>query len=185
MAKEKILLVFGDAVLLDVISRAVLLPAGYEISTGTSPEHVIEQCKIMQPDVLIVESALPGQDSANIIRQVNQNFPAIPIILFAKEIDNEKVRAALQAGVIDILTPPVKSKIVLKTVEGALEKRDWLVEWARQEARLEEERDTQSLHRRLKELDTISKSRPHGDCQPGHRQHPGSCGGGSGRANQG
>ncbi len=157
MAKEKILLVFGDAVLLDVISRAVLLPAGYEISTGTSPEHVIEQCKIMQPDVLIVESALPGQDSANIIRQVNQNFPAIPIILFAKEIDNEKVRAALQAGVIDILTPPVKSKIVLKTVQGALEKRDWLVEWARQEARLEEERDTQSLQRRLKELDTIGK----------------------------
>ena len=153
MPKEKILLVFADAVLLDVISRAVLLPAGFTVSSDSNLENVLNQCKVFEPDGIIFDSKLPIESCLNLIREVKQNYPATAIVLFANETSLDFLNRALKQGVDEFVFPPVKTKEVLQTLQLALSKRHALQGWAAQEAL----RNTQSLQHRLDELETLGK----------------------------
>jgi two-component system, OmpR family, phosphate regulon sensor histidine kinase PhoR len=153
MANEKILLVFADTVLLDVISRAVLLPAGYQISTGKNPDHIMRLCCTIIPDLVILEAHLAGRNELLLVRQIKKEFPTIQIILFAKEKDPNTAQEALQAGVDDLLNAPVRAKDVLQTVQRVLVRRTTLLEWTLLETR----RNTQPLEHKLEELEILGR----------------------------
>lgn len=151
MASEKILLIFEDQILLDLISRNNLQPYGYQVSFSPNLEFAIQQIQTIDPDLIIIEHKLAG-DQFSSIKKLKQRYPAIPVILHTNDKDFENLFSATRAGVIDILTTPLQNEDVLDRVELAVQQRKALEEWSALESR----RNTQSLQRRLEELDTLS-----------------------------
>jgi two-component system chemotaxis response regulator CheY len=67
-------------------------------------------------DILICRWELPGEDGLALVRQLRRDAdsptPFLPAIIVTNEITRERVAQALQAGVHEILVPPLTPKAV-------------------------------------------------------------------------
>lgn len=67
-------------------------------------------------DILICRWDLPGEDGLSMVRQLRRDTdspaPFLPAIIVTTEITRERVAQALQAGVHEILVPPLTPKAV-------------------------------------------------------------------------
>lgn len=67
-------------------------------------------------DILICRWDLPGEDGLEMVRQLRRDadspVPFLPVIIVTSEITRERVAQALQAGVHEILVPPLTPKAV-------------------------------------------------------------------------
>jgi two-component system NtrC family sensor kinase len=152
MAAKQVLLLFKDQALQDVIARAVLQPAGYRVHNSSSAETAVQLARKILPHCILLEAKLDEPDFP-LIRQLKRQHPATPLLLFTTQITLEKSLAALRAGADDILTPPMKTQVVLQAVQAALTRQEEFQDWTTLETR----RNTQSLQRRLDELDALSR----------------------------
>lgn len=152
MPTPKVLLIFEDRILLDIISRAVLQPAEMHFVIATTIEEAHHQLHSFDPDVLILEDRLAGEDFET-VRAIKDQSPAAAILFFSKENTLEYVIKAVHAGIFDILAPPLKTNEVLKAVQRASDHHQALKDWALLETR----RNTRSLQQRLEELDALGR----------------------------
>lgn len=152
MFTSKVLLVFGDQILLDIISRAVLQPAEIPFLVCATIDEAYKQLQDFDPDVLILEEQLAGE-KFEAVHALKNLSPATAILLFSKENTLETVLGAVHAGIFDILAPPLKTNEVLKAVQRAAAHHQALEDWAAQTA----SGNAQTLQQRLEELDALGR----------------------------
>jgi two-component system, OmpR family, phosphate regulon sensor histidine kinase PhoR len=152
MAREKILIIFSDTVLLDVIVRAALLPNDYEISIGKDQEHALQQCKIFQPDAILLDMQ-EAENSLYLAQLIHEQYPAIPIVLLGKKETPELLQTAMQAGVVGYIKPPASTTDILEVLQRALTQGTALKTWAMMETR----RNTQVLEEQVSELEALGR----------------------------
>lgn len=151
MANEKILLIFSDQAMLDVLSRAVLIPNNYQASSCKDQEQALKQCKIFQPDAIVIGGQ--EDDCLQQAQAIHDQYPAIPMVLIANSGAPELLLKAMRAGVIEYLSPPVPTKDVLAAVQRALKQRAAMKNWALLESR----RNTQALEQQVSEMEALER----------------------------
>ena len=77
---KKILLV-DDEDSIHLIYREELEEEGYEVHSALSGEEALEKLKIISPDLIILDINMPGMNGIDVLRQMKESKPELPVIL--------------------------------------------------------------------------------------------------------
>ncbi len=82
--KEKILIALNDQILVNLLIQT-LKKFGYEIEIVKNGGDVIESLKTNKPDLILLDTILPGRDGYDILKEKNSdnNISKIPIIIIS------------------------------------------------------------------------------------------------------
>ncbi len=85
--------------------RAGLERSGYEVILAASGEEGLDLAALHNPDLIILDLAMPGTDGYEVCRQVRSWSRAPIIVLSVREGEEDKIKA-LDLGADDYLTKP-------------------------------------------------------------------------------
>jgi len=71
----------------------------YEVVGGASDAaNTIQQCQVLHPNVILIDTALSGCDPFLLTRQIRTMLPQTQVILFSHTVSLRSIEAALKAG---------------------------------------------------------------------------------------
>jgi two-component system, NarL family, response regulator LiaR len=79
--------------------------------------------KTLQPDVILVDSMMPGMDGITATRLIKEQNPSIQIIALTSFQEDELVQAAIKAGAIGCLTKNISLRELETAIRSANENR--------------------------------------------------------------
>lgn len=77
---KKILLV-DDEESIHLLYREEFEEEGYEVHSALSGEEALEKIKIITPDLVILDINMPGINGIDVLRQMKEMNPRLPVIL--------------------------------------------------------------------------------------------------------
>ncbi len=77
---KKILLV-DDEEGIHLLYREELEDEGYEVHSAFNGEEALEKFKAVSPDLVILDINMPGMNGIEVLRQLKEISPALPVIL--------------------------------------------------------------------------------------------------------
>jgi len=115
----KILLIDTDSDRAEALQRK-LFEAGFpDVSRVVSGDRLIEAVERMQPDLIIIDMALPDRDTLEDIRNLSVNVPR-PIMMFSDKDDPAFVDEAIAAGVCSYNLSGIANQEVKPIVASAI-----------------------------------------------------------------
>ncbi|MEZ5477342.1 MAG: EAL domain-containing protein [Thiolinea sp.] len=118
----KILVIDDEAPLLDFLEQ-ILIHSGYQVIAEKNAHNVVNLAICMQPDVILLDVAMPDIDGFTLCRELKKTSETshIPIIfLTACNSTHEKI-TGLDAGGVDYLVKPLDSKELLTRIKKHVE----------------------------------------------------------------
>jgi len=103
----------------DVGAVAVVLgTAGHEVLTAYRLDAVISLLVADRPDVLIVDPAIGGAPTADLVGRMG-GYSDAPLLVLADVVDEAVVAAALDAGAVDVVGRPIRPLELLARIASA------------------------------------------------------------------
>jgi adenylate cyclase len=95
---------------------------GYEVATAGDGAEALEQTRMLQPDLLLLDIMMPKMDGIEVVRRLkaDPSLPFIPVILVTAKADASDVIAGLESGGDDYLTKPVDHAALSARVRAML-----------------------------------------------------------------
>lgn len=150
---EKILVVEGDAEVLDLIAQQALTPLGHPVVTATNGPAALQAALKLQPDILIAAFDLPGLSGLDLLTALRSQQSTAYVIMLGPKGAERHILEAFRLGARDYLTKPVREAELVTALDRATA-----------ELRLRRDREqlsqkltqaNQQLERRLRELTTL------------------------------
>ena len=121
--KPHILVVDDNPTNLKLISN-VLGFGGYEVLKAVDAEEAEELVRLFEPDLILMDIALPGMDGLSLTRKLKINektkhIPVVALTAFAMKGDDQK---AFDAGCVGYITKPIDTRKITSQVADYLEK---------------------------------------------------------------
>lgn len=105
MVYMKILLVDDDEILIKALKRS-FTALGYEVTSCSDGESVIDAIGRDNPSMVVLDVMLPGKDGFSVLRELRERYPELPVIMLtARSEDIDKV-LGLEMGADDYLSKP-------------------------------------------------------------------------------
>lgn len=60
---------------------AVLRRAGYEVAEATDGLEGVRMCKVLQPEIVVSDVYMPGQDGIHLLREIKKQRPDVRVVL--------------------------------------------------------------------------------------------------------
>src|ERR1700761_4159245 len=118
--QHSILLVEDDLRLAELVSR-YLANHGFLMTIVSRGDEVVERVQSDNPDLLILDLGLPGEDGFSICKRLRPDYANPILILTARDNDIDQV-LGLELGADDYVIKPVEPRVLLARV-GALLRR--------------------------------------------------------------
>ena len=116
MKSYTILIVDDDEQILDFL-RPKLRGSGYNVLTASNGIEALEQAKAKEPDLLVLDLAMPRMDGFETLKEI-RNFSAMPVIfLSARGSDADKIKG-LALGADDYLSKPFNPDELIARIEA-------------------------------------------------------------------
>jgi two-component system KDP operon response regulator KdpE len=115
---QRILIVDDDPRLIRLV-REILMAGGYQVITHLDGEEAIGVIALEQPNLVLLDIVLEGQDGYQICRRVRE-FSDVPIIMLTARVTETDLLAGFDAGADDYITKPFSSKELLARVRAVL-----------------------------------------------------------------
>jgi len=119
-AKPEILLVEDDTSIATGLQK-VMRAHGYEVTALSRGDAGLEQAIAGSFDVVITDLKLPGLDGLELVRQLHQAKPKLPIILITAHGTTEVAIEATKWGAFDYVPKPFEVEELLELTAKALE----------------------------------------------------------------
>lgn len=101
------------------VLREALQDAGYVVVQATAaPLALMKAVERAQPDVIIIDVDSPSRDVLEHIVVMTQNAPR-PIVMFASDATEEKIREAVRAGVSAYVVDGIEASRVKPIIDAA------------------------------------------------------------------
>ncbi len=119
-----ILLVDDEQTNLEVL-QAILAPAGYRLITALNGPDALDILAHDPPDVILLDLLMPGLNGFEVCRRIKADpqWRPIPVIVLTGLDEAESYVQALDCGVDDFMTKPVKDAVLLARVGSYLRKK--------------------------------------------------------------
>ncbi len=118
---KKILIVENDALMREVMAY-ILTSRGYEVFTLPNGSDVFKNIKINHPDLVIMESVLPGiggREMCQLIK-LNDTTRNLPVIMCTGDDDQKEYLQQQTGAPDDVLEKPFDIKSLIQKVEYQL-----------------------------------------------------------------
>jgi len=117
----KILIADDDPNMVSVLTE-VLRDQRYEVLTAASAGRALEMAKEQAPDLVLADIEMPEGRPAGLelLRQVREFNPSIPVIMITGNATKERAVAALRSGAQDFIEKPFRIDELIKRVENAV-----------------------------------------------------------------
>lgn len=119
LAQVAKILVIDDAPQIRRVLRTALGAHGYEVATAASGEEGLESWRQWQPQLVILDLALPGMGGLEVCRRLRQQTAVPILVLSVRDAEAQKVEA-LDAGADDYITKPFGAQELLARIRSVL-----------------------------------------------------------------
>jgi DNA-binding NtrC family response regulator len=130
--KFRILVIDDEPILRDSLEIA-LKASGYDVTTARTGEEGLELFKSERPDLALLDHWLPGINGDEVLRQIKEREPEIPVIVMTAQGSIELAVQSMKIGAFDFLVKPFDldqiEALVKKGLERVRLKKE--VEWLR------------------------------------------------------
>lgn len=136
--KRKKLLIIDDDTLVRRSIAVYLTDSGFEVYEAGEANKLSEAIKKYSPDLVITDLRMPGADGLQVLKQIKQHTPDLPVIIISGAGSVSDVVQALRLGASDYLVKPVLDiEVLVHAINKALERTDLLFENQRYREQLE------------------------------------------------
>ncbi len=103
-----------------VLEKA-LLQAGMQVQGFDSADAVLQRLQHETPDAIVSDIRMPGMDGLQLMEQINQRHPELPVIIMTAHSDLDSAVAAYQGGAFEYLPKPFDIDEATELVGRALQ----------------------------------------------------------------
>ncbi|WP_372611729.1 winged helix-turn-helix domain-containing protein [Halomonas sp.] len=116
-------LIIEDDERLAELTRDYLTANGFRVSIEADGARGVERILALQPDLVILDLMLPGEDGLSICRRVRPDYPGPIMMLTARTDDMDQV-LGLEMGADDYVSKPVQPRVLLARMRALLRRTD-------------------------------------------------------------
>src|SRR5579871_1228934 len=116
---SKVLLIEDDPGIV-VTLRRLLSEEGHQVEIETRGDNGLERARTQSFDVVITDMKLPGLNGLELVRELHQARPLLPIILVTAHGTTETAIEATKSGAYDYLVKPFEMPELIELVEQAV-----------------------------------------------------------------
>jgi DNA-binding NarL/FixJ family response regulator len=100
----RVMLIEDNDVFRNALEVLLTLDADIEIA-GSQPDgnDVVERCRELEPDVVLVDYRLPGIDGVQVTRLLREHAPGVAVVALTAAAGEREVEALLEAGAASCL----------------------------------------------------------------------------------
>ncbi|MDX2283295.1 MAG: response regulator [Bacteroidia bacterium] len=122
--KNKLLVIIDDEEdLLDLLEYN-FTREGYEVEVFTQASQALAFMIARQPDMILCDWMMPGMDGIELCKQIKTNrlLADIPVVMVTCRTEKDARVQAIEAGVAEFISKPVRIPDLLGRVQGLLRK---------------------------------------------------------------
>jgi adenylate cyclase len=121
MSEDSTVLVVDDLPQNARLLDAVLAPRGYRVVTAESGEQALRLMHDEPPDLVLLDSFMPGMDGYEVCRRIRQQPTTafLPVVMITASGEQEK-RRAIEAGADDFVTKPFDQAELLARITSLI-----------------------------------------------------------------
>src|SRR5512147_682372 len=97
--------------------------AGYQVRTAANAEDAISLVQNSQPDLVLLDIALPGMDGLDALREMKASYDLPVIFLTGRRRELDEV-LGLELGADDYITKPFDIDVVLAHIKAVLRRME-------------------------------------------------------------
>lgn len=116
----KVLIVDDEEEICELFT-GMLKAYGYQTMAVTDGNKVLDLLWGERFDVVLLDLLLPNLNSFELLRQIRQSFPELPVVVITGYGSIENAVASMQAGASDFVTKPVDASILGIRIQKAIE----------------------------------------------------------------
>ncbi len=117
--RKPLILVVDDEPHMTRFVRMNLELEGYRVIEARNGMEAIESVKKYQPDLVVMDVAMPVLDGFEALRYIRQ-FSQVPVILLTVKNEEEDVIKGLELGADDYVTKPFSPRILMSRIKAVL-----------------------------------------------------------------
>ncbi len=96
------------------------------IGDAAYPHEVLEGLRREEPDILVTDLTMPGRSGLDLISDIRQLFPKLPILVLTMHPEERFAVRALKAGAYGYLTKDTKPEELIKAVRQVVTGRKYI-----------------------------------------------------------
>jgi two-component system KDP operon response regulator KdpE len=121
MENTRILIVEDEPKIVHLV-REVLSAAGFEVYAACNGKNAIEQVALQQPDLVILDIMLPGEQDGYAVAERLHEFTDVPIVMLTGKARESDMLHGFESGADDYITKPFSSKELLARIKAVLKR---------------------------------------------------------------
>ena len=98
----------------------ILNDEGYQTIAFQDAERFWQSLDTLEPSLVMLDIWLPGTDGLQLLKRLQDRFPALPIIMMSGHAGIETAVTAIKAGAYDFMEKPLHLDILLDKVKSAI-----------------------------------------------------------------
>jgi len=95
--------------------------SGFTVEFAASGDEALARLASVQPELIVTDLVMPGMSGLDLVAQVAERYPAIPIVLMTGKGSEEIAVKALQAGAASYVPKAALHQHLLATVQDVLD----------------------------------------------------------------
>ena len=99
----------------------ILQDEGFEVLTAPDGETALQVVEEESPDMVFLDISLPGMDGLEVLQQVKEQRPLLPVVMVSAFGNVENAVKATRLGAYDFIEKPPHADKIILTVRNALE----------------------------------------------------------------
>lgn len=132
-------LVVDDEPLVGEAVGRILRSFGYAVSVAYSAQEALQILAQQPVHLCLSDLHMPGMNGSELVRQVRQRYPEVPIVIMTGDSSIEVLRNALDNGASDFITKPWRTHELPVVIERNIRRHNmWLEEQKRHLQKLNE-----------------------------------------------
>ena len=122
--RKRVLVVEDEAHLAEGLKLNLILK-GYEVAIAPDGVSALQQWKLWQPDLIVLDIMLPGIDGLSVLRNIRLEDERVPVLILSARSDTDAKVKGFTYGVDDYLGKPFNLEEFLLRVERLFTRSSW------------------------------------------------------------
>jgi CheY-like chemotaxis protein len=110
-----VLVVDDQEVILEILARTIRRQ-GHDVTSAVNGQEALGKIEEKTPDLIVSDIKMPVMDGLELLKEVRQQHPKLPVILITGYVEQFTVEGAIEMGASAFITKPFKNVDIANTL---------------------------------------------------------------------